>query len=70
MRKFLITGAAAAVLFSAASVPALAGGVANSAVDPDTIVEPLEAAGSLGAPVGLAIIALVVGAVVVSGDSE
>ena len=70
MRKFLITGAATAALVAAASVPATAGGVANAAVDPDTIVEPLEAAGSLGAPAGLAILALVVGAVVVSGDSE
>lgn len=70
MRKHLITGIASAACLVGAFGAASAGGVANSEVDPDVIVEPLEAAGSLGAPAGLAILAIVVGAVVVAGDSN
>ena len=71
MRKNMVTGCLVAAIFSVTAAPAFAGGVGEPEIEPEVFTADDEvAAGALGGNSGLIILGLLVGGLLVAGDSN
>ncbi|MBT8423415.1 MAG: hypothetical protein HKN98_05870 [Silicimonas sp.] len=71
MRKKIVTSLAIGAVMSMSAMPAFAGGLGEPEIEPEVFTADDEvAAGTLGSNAGLIIVGLIVGGLVIAGDSN